>query len=105
MEMMVMTSAARCLLLLNVLLQRREIRLRRREIAGIQVLSELRDGLRYRIAGLRAALRGVGGSLQLAGQQLLKGREFALRLRQIAGPEILTELLKPLLNLLKLVLT
>jgi hypothetical protein len=100
---MVGVNGAGALLLLKILLERGEIRLRRCEIARAQVLPQLRDGLRHRAGSLRATLRG--SSVLLAGKQLLERGKLALGLRQIAGLEILTELLKPLLDLLKLVLT
>ena len=56
--MMVVVNLPRAvLLLLQVLLEGRKVGLRRREIARLQVLSELRYRLRDGIAVLRAALR------------------------------------------------
>src|SRR5579862_5507491 len=102
--MVMMTSAAARLLLLNVLLESREIRLRRRKIAGFQVLPQLCNGLRNRTLGLRRGLRAGCCVLLLAGDELLERGEIALRLRQITRLEILTELLEILLNLLEPVL-
>jgi hypothetical protein len=92
--------------LLNVLLERAEIRLRPGKVARAQILGQLRKCLVDR--ALRGALRGClrsGGSARLtAGKQLLKSGEVALDLRQIAGLKILTDLLKFLLNLFEFVL-
>src|SRR5271156_2522003 len=84
-------------LILEVLLDRREVLLGRREIAGLQILCQLAEGLGNRTAALRRRRR----ILRL---QILQGGKIRLRRRQIARLQVLARLLEVLLELLKSVL-
>jgi len=99
--------------LLEVLLQSGEIGLRSGDVAGLQILRELRDGSGDGTGVLRrgGSCRGGGISrwrgriiLLAAGKILLQGGEIALRLREITGLKILPQLRKTLVELLQPVL-
>lgn len=83
---------------LKVLLNCGVVRLRCREISGLQVLRELVEGVRERTAILRGRIRVRLRSI------LLQRGEIRLRGGKISGLQILAELLKLLLKLLPRVL-
>ena len=70
------------------------------EISGFQILGELGNGGGEGIAALRAGSWREQSVLLAAGNQLLKRREIALSLGQVAGLQVLSEELKALLKLL-----
>ncbi len=101
---MVVVSLVGALLLadlLGVLLDGGDIGLRGGEITGFEILRELGNSGPKRIAALRAGGRSYGGGLLAAGNKLLKRSEVTLGLRKIAGLQVLPELLKAVLQLLR----
>ena len=79
-------------LLLGVLLHIRVVLLGSLQIPRLQVLPQLRQSLQHRIRGSRAAVR-----------QVLRQRGvILLRLRQVAGLQVLPKLLKLRLELLEI---
>jgi hypothetical protein len=100
MVMVCMTGALLLADLLRILLDVGEIGLCGGEVAGFQILRELRNGGGQRAAALRACRGREQRGLLAAGKKLLKRREIALRLGQVSGLQILPELLKALLELL-----
>ena len=91
MVMAAMRGARLLARLLQFLLDGGEIGLGGGEIAGFQILGELRDGGCERIAALRAGDWRERSVLLAAGNQLLKRCEVALCLGQVAGLQILSE--------------
>lgn len=85
-------------LVLEVLLDGVEVLLRRRQVARLQILSQLAEGLRNGVAALRCRRR-VG-----LWRQILQRREIRLRRRKISRLQVLAQLLKLLLSLLKIIL-
>ena len=100
MVMVCMTGALLLADLLRILLDVGEIGLCGGEVAGFQILRELRNGGGQRAAALRACRGREQRGLLAAGKKLLKRREIALRLGQVSRLQILPEQLKTLLNLL-----
>lgn len=90
--------------LLRVLLDRGEIGLCGREIAGLQVWAERLERFGERIGWPSAASSGDSGGLQIARQVFRKCREIGLRLGQIPGLQVLANFLKLTLNLRKRIL-
>src|ERR1700720_2459535 len=98
--MMCMTRALLLAELLNVLLDGGEIRLGCCGVTRLQILRQLRNGGSQRTAALRAGRRRQQRALLSSGKKLLKRREIALRLGQVAGLQILSKQLKSLFDLL-----
>jgi hypothetical protein len=86
--------------LLDILLDGGDVGLRGGEIAGFEVLRKLGDGDSEQIATLRAGGGSDRGGLRPARKKLLERSEITLGLREIAGLQVLAELLKTLLELL-----
>ena len=88
--------------ILEILLNRGKVLLRRRHISSLQVLRQLIESLRdWIIADACAAASSsvrTGSGLQKR-RSLLQCHEIALRLRQISRLQILAQLLKFLLKL------
>jgi hypothetical protein len=87
-------------ILLRVLLDICVVLLRRLQVPGSQVLPELGERLRQRAAAGGGASVS-GGGLRRARKILRQCGEIGLRLRQIAGLQVLPQLLKLGLDLLK----
>ena len=99
----VMSLRSLCGVLLRILLDGREVGLRARKIAGLQILRELtkrlgnRTGARTRS---RSRTRGRGRKWRTGRGVLLQRGKITLRLREVPGQQVLSELLKLLLKLL-----
>ena len=89
---MVMRVDLASFLLLNILLQRCVILLRRREVAALQTLRQGGKGLSDRVR-IRGGGRGRGGVLRVLEILRQRGVVF-LSLRQVAGLQVLSKLLK-----------
>lgn len=100
MLMVRMAGALRLAELLDILLDGGKIGLCGIDVAGLQILGKLRDGGRQRIVAWRSG--SDGSVLRIAREKLLQGVEVTLRLREIAGLQVLRELLEALLKLVGL---
>ena len=85
--------------LLHVLLGGGEIGLRGIDIAGLQIPGELGDGSRQRVVILRG--ESDGKVLRICGEKRLQGGEIVLRLGEVARLQVLREVLKTLLELVR----
>ena len=81
--------------LLQILLKVREVLLRPLQVSGLEVLPQLGESLQHRVlVSGRGCVRDRGGAWTSARKILRQCGEIGLRLRQIAGLQILPQLLK-----------